>query len=96
MPAPIEPYSPLQQGIGSIGESYVLDMSQPNPQQVMTSAGQPPPKRVQRAFIDQQPEEVMERNPNYGPLQVVDTQIYRPINKPAYDPGKFGSIVVRD
>lgn len=74
MPAPFEPYSPLQQGIGSIG--------------------QPPPKLVQRGFIDRQPE--MERNPNYGPLQVVDTQIYRPINKPEFDPGKFGSIVVRD
>jgi hypothetical protein len=93
MPAPFEPYSPLQQGIGSIGESYLLDMSQPNPQQVMTSAGQPPPQLVQRDFIDRQPE--MERNPNYGPLRVVDPQIYRP-NAPAYDPGKFGSIVVRD
>jgi hypothetical protein len=55
MPEPYEPYSPLQQGIGSFGESYVLDMSQPNPQQVMTSAGQSQPQLVQRDFIDREP-----------------------------------------
>jgi hypothetical protein len=93
MPAPFEPYSPLQQGIGSIGESYVLDMSQPNPQQVMTSAGQPQPQLID--FNTGRPELVqMDRPDNF--MDVVDTQIYRPKNAPAYDPRKFGSIVVRD